>query len=352
MKSIFFLIIAIALYYWICNSWYCSGNFNKGYGRFLVKTWLYPIMLPFLGCYIIALFFGVHFSLVYSISNALRFPFTNSIPSFFTIVTLFSLVINMLFYFVIKGLKFDKEQMKADEKAADDEFEKELLRREPDITKRFQIREQRAREKEERAKAIERANREAKEAKALENDDMRAIKKILASIPQKIDALNLFTKELQEKINRLQDIANNAVENAYGDYSNGNNYYYNYDWLRNNFSSRIDPIIVAQCDRIIKNVLDNIAQKEQSIRNNAEDVQKYNILTQNLNKEYAREFRIEKMKKISAQLSQEISTTEQEIADSAYNVFSLEKAIAEVNQLTIQMEERRNLEIQFGQIDI
>ena len=242
--------------------------------------------------------------------------------------------------------------MKADEKAADDEFEKELLRREPDITKRFQIREQRAREKEERAKAIERANREAKEAKALENDDMRAIKKILASIPQKIDALNLFTKELQEKINRLQDIANNAVENAYGDYSNGNNYYYNYDWLRNNFSSRIDPIIVAQCDRIIKNVLDNIAQKEQSIRNNAEDVQKYNILTQNLNKEYAREFRIEKMKKISAQLSQEISTTEQEIADSAYNVFSLEKAIAEVNQLTIQMEERRNLEIQFGQIDI
>jgi hypothetical protein len=181
---------------------------------------------------------------------------------------------------------------------------------------------------------------------------MREIKKIMAAIPDKINALNNFSYELQEKIKKLQGIAANAIANTYGEFSSGNNSIARYRELYHNYSQRIDPILSAQCDRIIKKIMDNINQKQSSINKNISDIQKYGQLQNQLQQEYNRELKIQKMKKINSQLSAEISDSEGDIAASIYNGYSVENAIKDFQQLNLAMDERRNYEIQYGQIEI
>ncbi|MBR4326722.1 MAG: hypothetical protein IKP73_14475 [Bacteroidales bacterium] len=191
------------------------------------------------------------------------------------------------------------------------------------------------------------------EKQNLENDDMREIKKIMAAIPEKINALNDFTKELNEKRGKLSGIASQAIQNAYGEYSGMFNSIYRYqnEW-KAKYSQSIDPIIALQCDKIVSKVSEAIDKKSQLIDKNNADIVKYRNLYDQLQLAYDREFKIQKMKKINSNLSVEISNSEGDLATSIYKGYSLENVIKDFQQLNLAMDERRNYEIQYGQIEI
>ena len=158
------------------------------------------------------------------------------------------------------------------------------------------------------------------EKKQLENDDMREIKKIMNAIPDKINALNNFTNELNDKIGKLQEIASQAIKNAYGVYSGVFNSIYRYqnEW-KAKYSRSIDPIIALQCDKIVSKVSETIDKKKQLIDKNSADIIRYRDLYEQLQKEYDREFKIQKMKKINSNLSMEIFDSESDITATIYN---------------------------------
>ena len=322
-------ILAIAFYI-------CWRFFKKRYGKYVFRTFIIPLLI------MSALIIGG--SAIYnltSVGEVGRFDYQLSlIVSVIYILPLY--ILNTIYYFIIKWIKRNEQ----DEDEIRSWQQKQMAER-----KRTEAIE-RQRAEQNRKQAEQERKRQEQEVLALENDDMRDIKKILASIPERIKALNLFSNELTEKCRKLESIAEYAIANAYGDYTCGNNSILRYKELQNNYSSKIDPILVLQCDKMINKVTSAITQKQTAIVKNNNDIQQYHQLESQLIQQYNRELKIQKMKKISSQLSMEISESEDDLTTSIHNGYSIEKALDEFEQLNRAMQERRDYEIKFGQIDI
>ncbi len=318
MKFAIIYIIIFAFYFSICWEF-----FKKEYIKYFLRTFILPA--------IILIAAG---NLVWYVLNG---PInTIDIKSTQYVSLLFFLPIfitNILFYFIIRRIKKK-------------EIEEEIRNEELDRWSRKQ-------------RKIEEQNRKwvEQENRSLENEHMSEIRNMLSAIPNKINALNSFTAELKDKIDKLEVKAGQAISNAYGEFASPyigryGGRYANYKELYNNYSTKIDPILSAMCDKMIKKVSEAIAQKQSLISKNADDIQKYRQLQNQMQQEYDRELKIQKMKKISGELSQQISTSDDDVTTSEFNKLSVENALNDFTQLNLAIEERRQLEIQYDLIEI
>lgn len=327
--SVLIGICAIAFYI-------CWRFFKKRYGKYVFRTFLLPLLI----IYAIVIGGSAIFNLI-TTGDVGQFDFQMSfILSVIYVVPLY--ILNTIYYFIIKWIKRneqDEDEIRSwQQQQMDERKKKDAIDRKRAEQTRKQIEQER--------------KRQEQEVLALENDDMRDIKKILSSIPERINALNLFSNELTNKCYKLQKIAENAIANAYGEYSCGNNSYHRYQELHNNYSSKIDHYLVLQCDKMINKVASAITQKQKTIEQNNTDIQKYHQLESQLIQQYNRELKIQKMKKISNQLSMEISDSEDDLTTSINNGYSIQMVLDDFEQLNRAIQARREYEIQYGQIDI
>ena len=301
----------------------CWEFFKKEYIKYFLRTFILPAIIIIAAGNLVWFLLNGPINTI-NIENTKFVSLLFFLPIFIT---------NILFYFIIRRIK---------KKEIEEEIRNEELER--------CSRKQRKIEEQNR-KWVEQENR------SLENEHMSEIRNMLSAIPKKINALNSFTAELKNKIDKLEIKAGQAISNAYGEFASPyigryGGRYANYKELYNNYSTKIDPILSAMCDKMIKKVSEAIAQKQSLISKNADDIQKYRQLQNQMQQEYDRELKIQKMKKISGELSQEISTSEDDVTTSEFNKLSVENALNDFTQLNLAIEERRQLEIQYDLIEI
>ncbi len=190
--------------------------------------------------------------------------------------------------------------------------------------------------------------------KKYENEDTGKIKQLMADISQKIAGLEKYNNDLAEKKRDFKDVAIKTIRTAYGTLvSNMSyaNYYTNYTDIKEDYSEKVDALIVAQCDKTVENVNKKITMADETIRSNKNDIKKYKAMSDKLQKQYDKELKIQKIKSLNNSLS-EIANEEQSNLDIVTNEMEFNQVMQEFNTLNREIEVRRDVEVQYGLIDI
>ena len=184
---------------------------------------------------------------------------------------------------------------------------------------------------------------------AIETEDMRKIKNLMGEITQKVKALNVFNAEIGKKISSLEMMADTAISEAYGQIATGykrGRYLAFYDEIRNKYSNNVDNVVALQCDHIVKKINRSINGRREVVQSNLDDKLKYENLYAALQTQYEKEYKIERMKAISAKVN-ELTDNSSEIEASLNSGFVLEKSLEEFNRLNLEIESRRDLELKY-----
>ncbi|MBQ2097892.1 MAG: hypothetical protein II480_06915 [Bacteroidales bacterium] len=183
----------------------------------------------------------------------------------------------------------------------------------------------------------------------IETDDMRKIKSLMGEITQKVKQLNVFNAEIGKKISSLEQIADTAIAEAYGQIATGykrGRYLAFYDEIRDKYSNNVDNVVALQCDHIVKKINNSIDGRHKVLQSNRDDKLKYEALYSALQNQYDKEYKIERMKAISAKVN-ELTDNSSEIEASLNSGFVLEKSLEEFNRLNLEIESRRDLELKY-----
>ena len=297
MIRILFLLVIVAYFY------VCYKNVSINYWKYLRKTYLWIVAFFFAFC-----------TISYTSSHNIVATIMGFIVSF-----IISYGINSLFYIIAKQLR-----------KTDIAKESESLNRE-----------------------IE-SQRQQQEAKILENDDMKKMKLLIDEISQRINYLSSFNKEVNNKIHELENIGNNAIAEVYGNFlidKPQQEFYTCYNEIHNKYSSSVDSIISMQCDKIVQKISNAIDNKKKILDNNFQDKLKYESLQNALNKQYDIELKIQKMKAINNKVN-ELADSDSDITTTLNSSYILDKTRHEFDQLNLEIETRRELEVKYSTIDI
>ena len=196
---------------------------------------------------------------------------------------------------------------------------------------------------------------DVEEKKAYENDDMHRIKQILDSIPNKIAEINRFSQQLTNIIGEYKRKGSRTIEAAYGNVLKNNNingdYFNKYDEISKRFTYEINPVVATACDASIKKINAFVSQKETIIAKNNSDVEKYSQLQQRLQKQYDDEFALQKIKEINHDVNLQMEDIS-DLAQKEESNYAIQNIIKDIDLLDKEVNERRQYEIQFGQIEI
>ncbi len=196
---------------------------------------------------------------------------------------------------------------------------------------------------------------DVEEKKAYENDDMHRIKQILDSIPNKIAEINRFSQQLTNIIVEYKRKGSRTIEAAYGNVLKNNNingdYFNKYDEISKRFTYEINPVVATACDASIKKINAFVSQKETIIAKNNSDVEKYSQLQQRLQKQYDDEFALQKIKEINHDVNLQMEDIS-DLAQKEESNYAIQNIIKDIDLLDKEVNERRQYEIQFGQIEI
>ena len=171
----------------------------------------------------------------------------------------------------------------------------------------------------------------------------------------KISALQSFNEEIQNKINEYVVKADEIIGETYKSVlqrRSTENLFWNYDEIRRVYSSAVNnPALVAACDKQIKKVSDFVQQKQDIINKNNEDIAKYNQLIQKLQKQYDDELALQKIKEFNKDLNSQMEDIS-DIENKEIKNLEFQNIISDIDILDKEINERRQLEIQFGEIEI
>ena len=184
---------------------------------------------------------------------------------------------------------------------------------------------------------------------AIETEDMRKIKNLMGEITQKVKQLNVFNAEIGKKISSLEMMADTAIAEAYGEVAIGykrGRYLASYGEICNKYSQTVDNVVALQCDHIVKKINNSIKGRREVVQSNLDDKLKYENLYAALQTQYEKEYKIERMKAISAKVN-ELTDNSSEIEASLNSGFVLEKSLEEFNRLNLEIESRRDLELKY-----
>lgn len=189
-----------------------------------------------------------------------------------------------------------------------------------------------------------------------ENDDMRRIKQLVESIPPKIKAIDSFNNQLQGVINEYEEKAIKTIEVSYGSVLQNVNisremYFRSFNTISANFASKINAVVATACDTSVKKVAGLINQKQDLINKNIADRDKYVQLINKLKKQYDDEFALQKIKEINQDVNSQMDDTS-DLAQKEEGNINIQSIIGDIDQLDQEVNERRNYEIEHGQIEI
>ncbi len=208
------------------------------------------------------------------------------------------------------------------------------------------------------------------------NEDMKRIKQMLDCIPPKIKELMDFNSQLFNTIIVCKGKANAIIEEAYKsvgvfDKHNITNEVINkleeegykwkgvwdYFWFENfekisqQYSLKINPHLAMACDASVKKIVAIITQKQDIVSKNNADIDKYNQMCQKLQQQYDDELALQKNKELNKDINSEMEDVS-DIANKEIKNSEIQSIISEIDLLDKEVNERRNYEIQFGQIEI
>lgn len=195
------------------------------------------------------------------------------------------------------------------------------------------------------------------EKKLVENDDMKRMEQIIkTTIPQKKSEISNFNARLKKSIETYIQKANQAVEIAYGKVLDNTNYNQNefykmYDTIYKTNSFKVNPTIMSSCDTTVKKLTNLIKQKEDLIAKNNSAIEKYSELSAQLQQKYDDEYAIQQIKHLNRGINSEIENSS-DIAKGEENTLLIHNLIGNVELLNREIEERRNIEIELGTIEI
>lgn len=191
---------------------------------------------------------------------------------------------------------------------------------------------------------------------AYENDDMRRLRQVIDALPAKIAAIDNFNSQLQNTIAEYEQRAINTIEVSYravlaNSNISKNQYYKSFDRIAQRYSSELNPVVATACETSVKKVAAFINQKQQLIDKNNADKEKYNQMIQKLQKQYDAEFALQKIKEINRDVNSQMDNPS-DIAQKEEKNYEFQNIMRDIDLLDKEVNERRNYEIQFGQIEI
>lgn len=194
------------------------------------------------------------------------------------------------------------------------------------------------------------------EKETYSNEDMVRIKQVLATIPPKISEINNFNNQLQNTINEYEEKAIKTIEVAYASALTNSNfsrdkYFKSFDRISQRYSSEVNPVVAATVDASVKKVTAFINQKQDIINKNNADIAKYNEVMEKLQKQYDDEFALQKIKEINSDVNTQMNNIS-DIAKKEEKNYEIQNIMRDIDILDKEINERRNYEIQFGQIEI
>ena len=194
------------------------------------------------------------------------------------------------------------------------------------------------------------------EKETYSNEDMVRIKQILATIPPKINEINNFNNLLQNTINEYEEKAIKTIEVAYASALTNSNfsrdkYFKSFDRISQRYSSEVNPVVAATVDASVKKVAAFINQKQDIINKNNADIAKYTQMMEKLQKQYDDEFALQKIKEINSDVNTQMDNIS-DIAKKEEKNYEIQNIMKDIDTLDKEINERRNYEIQFGQIEI
>ena len=227
-------------------------------------------------------------------------------------------------------------------------------RKNSEIEKKIQELEEK---KKQNIEIYEKSKKKELEKKLVENDDMKRMEQIIkTTIPQKKSEISNFNARLKKSIETYIQKANQAVEIAYGKVLDNTNYNQNefykmYDTIYKTNSFKVNPTIMSSCDTTVKKLTNLIKQKEDLIAKNNSAIEKYSELSAQLQQKYADEYAIQQIKHLNRGINSEIENSS-DIAKGEENTLLIHNLIGNVELLNREIEERRNIEIELGTIEI
>lgn len=188
------------------------------------------------------------------------------------------------------------------------------------------------------------------------NDDMNRIKQLMDSIPPKIENLDAFNNQLQKVIEEYEQKAVKSIDVSYGSVLQNTNinssmYYKSFNTISAKYSSKITPAVAMACDAAVKKVSDLIKQKKEIISRNNADIDKYNQVIHKLQQQYDDEFALQKIKELNRDVNSQMNNTD-DIAHKEENNIKINNILDDIAQLDNEVNERRNIEISQGLIEI
>ncbi len=188
------------------------------------------------------------------------------------------------------------------------------------------------------------------------NDDMNRIKQLMDSIPPKIENLDAFNNQLQKVIEEYEQKAVKSIDVSYGSVLQNTNinssmYYKSFNTISAKYSSKITPAVAMACDAAVKKVSDLIKQKKEIISRNNADIDKFNQVIQKLQQQYDDEFALQKLKELNRDVNSQMNNTD-DIAHKEENNIKINNILDDIAQLDNEVNERRNIEISQGLIEI
>ena len=188
-----------------------------------------------------------------------------------------------------------------------------------------------------------------------ENDDMKRIVQTIMSIYSKIKDLDWFSRQLHFSITTYKQKAINVIDASYGSVLPKNflkdQNYDNYEKITANYSFQVNPIVAAACDATVKKVRGILAIKEDLLSKNNSDKAKYQQIIQKLRQHYKDELALQKIKVINQDVNAHIGDIS-DITNKEIKNAEFKKILEDITLLDAEVTERRNYEVQYGQIEI
>jgi hypothetical protein len=164
-----------------------------------------------------------------------------------------------------------------------------------------------------------------------------------------------FNSRLEKSINSYKQKGNQAIEIAYSKVlsvdMDKNDYFKMYDNIYKAHSLKINATVMSSCDATIKKIIYLVKQKEDLIAKNKSAMEKYAQLSAQLQTKYDDEYAIQQIKQLNKGINSDIDSSS-DIAQGEENNILIHNLIDNVELLNREIEERRNLEIKLGTIEI
>lgn len=175
------------------------------------------------------------------------------------------------------------------------------------------------------------------------------------NINEKIEDIVRFNNCLQKTINVCEEKANRIIDDTYGQVLlksgiNQKQYYKECDKIKQMYSSHLSPIVAASCDATVKKVAAIIKQKQDILDKNNADIVKYQDMLEIIKKQMVEENQLQRIKELNKEIGK--FDNEADIVKKEEKNLEFENMIEDINRMEIEVNERRNLEIQFGEIEI